>query len=396
MTTDRPGSGGSAAPEYVDDPLGPATRLTMPLPAAVPYSIEAPIEAAERAGLTAVTVLFVDRPTCDETRWPAADRAFLDSLRSWERAGHVDPIVWCRIATAPNPVVVNSSLMPGREVGGTGPVRDPAWPADFAGVDRGRLDDNLASASRPGEVLQHIPSADGWHRIAWIRTTTNEGRSRLQLLCECDLQGVIWADRVGRSTFNHEDCAYLRIAPYMRSLAIRPWVGGATAAAFRPLLARAHAGDWIGQFRGDQMWGSNLYVETVASILGIPMQDIWPIVDEVVADGLIGLEGEVLNLPAEPPTPLSAGVPVIRWGNTESPDDRVVWWTRLGGRFQVEVVREPGSGAILTVYDHDTGDKPIGSVPVYAAFGARFGPDISDVDEWRRVIEIIVAEYCGT
>ena len=76
------------------------------------------------------------------------------------------------------------------------------------------------------------------------------------------------------------------------------------------------------------------------------------------------------------------------WDSTEATDgDWVVWWSRLDDRYQVEVTRDPDSTtrANLTIYDHADNNIEVHTEQVGLAYGAGFGPDTGDVDQWTAI-----------
>lgn len=79
------------------------------------------------------------------------------------------------------------------------------------------------------------------------------------------------------------------------------------------------------------------------------------------------------------------------------------WWSRLDGRYLVEVqhtsgitlgrpdglAAEPG---VLAVFDREAGLQCIHHEPTTIIEGARFGPDVEDVARWEaRVAEVVDA-----
>ncbi|MBB0992758.1 hypothetical protein G6010_13070 [Dietzia sp. SLG510A3-3B2-2] len=104
------------------------------------------------------------------------------------------------------------------------------------------------------------------------------------------------------------------------------------------MVDAALAGMWLGQRHGDDLWGSNLYLQTVSAVLDVPMP--WELAHAAVEEWLISLDGAVLGLP-QPIRTAPVG-PVMDWDSTEATDgDWVVWWSRLDGQYQVEVTRDP-------------------------------------------------------
>lgn len=75
--------------------------------------------------------------------------------------------------------------------------------------------------------------------------------------------------------------------------------------------------------------------------------------------------------------------PLAKWEGNEDLPDKLVWWTRLDGRYQIEVQRLSDRNANLFIFDHEDGDKLLLCEKVSLAYGAEFGPDISDVGWWE-------------
>lgn len=75
--------------------------------------------------------------------------------------------------------------------------------------------------------------------------------------------------------------------------------------------------------------------------------------------------------------------PLAKWDDNDSSHENLVWWSRLDGKYQVEVQRTGSYTAELVVYDHADGDKELMREAVGLSYGARFGPDVSDVSLWQ-------------
>lgn len=180
------------------------------------------------------------------------------------------------------------------------------------------------------------------------------------------------------------------MAAYLRAVSFQPRYPEATPEALRELVDAALAGQWMGQRHGDDLWGSNLYLQTASAILDVPMP--WALAGTAVKAGLISLEGAVLGLPR--PVRTAPQGPVMDWDSTDVTDgDWIVWWSRLDNRYQVEVVSDPDSSglATLTIYDHAQDDIPIHTEQVGLAYGAVFGPDASDVAAWKTIALKVVS-----
>ena len=77
--------------------------------------------------------------------------------------------------------------------------------------------------------------------------------------------------------------------------------------------------------------------------------------------------------------------PIMSWESQEPGDSegRVVWWSRLDGRYQIEVHRLDELHGTLYIFDHANGDALIHNEQVGLSYGAVVGPDVDDVDDWR-------------
>ncbi|MBI4119112.1 MAG: hypothetical protein HY452_02520 [Parcubacteria group bacterium] len=76
--------------------------------------------------------------------------------------------------------------------------------------------------------------------------------------------------------------------------------------------------------------------------------------------------------------------PILPWDSPEDTDHpQLVWRGKFDARYLIEVHRTDGYNGKLFIFDHDKNDQEIFSVDVDLSYGARFGPDASDVDEWQ-------------
>lgn len=88
---------------------------------------------------------------------------------------------------------------------------------------------------------------------------------------------------------------------------------------------------------------------------------------------------------------------LVVWGAERPQHADLVWFATLDGRYQVEVQRDRASAdplyrGRLCVFDHDQAMKPILDEPVALSYGARFGPDITDIAAWQeRVLALVDA-----
>lgn len=85
--------------------------------------------------------------------------------------------------------------------------------------------------------------------------------------------------------------------------------------------------------------------------------------------------------------------PIMPWDSQDAfdPEGKVVWWTRLDKRYQVEVQRKGDYEGTLFIWDHEDEDGGwIMGRAVTLSYAARFGPDVADVAEWQNIaIELV-------
>jgi hypothetical protein len=79
--------------------------------------------------------------------------------------------------------------------------------------------------------------------------------------------------------------------------------------------------------------------------------------------------------------------PIMAWSSEELYDKNqvMIWWSRLDNKYQIEVQRIDGYHANLIIFDHELKDKKIFEKKVGLSYGARFGPDMEDVENWREI-----------
>ncbi len=77
--------------------------------------------------------------------------------------------------------------------------------------------------------------------------------------------------------------------------------------------------------------------------------------------------------------------PIMEWASQEPFDKecKVVWWSRVDKRYQVEVHRNSERSGTLFIFDHENNNKIIASKDVNLSYGAAFGPDVMDVELWQ-------------
>lgn len=78
------------------------------------------------------------------------------------------------------------------------------------------------------------------------------------------------------------------------------------------------------------------------------------------------------------------------WDGNASQHQLLVWWTRLDGRWQIEVHRVDAYTGMLCIFDHLDKNILRHSEPVGLAYGAILGPDFDDVSAWQnKAIEFV-------
>ena len=71
----------------------------------------------------------------------------------------------------------------------------------------------------------------------------------------------------------------------------------------------------------------------------------------------------------------------------------VVWYAVLDNRFKCAVVRKSADTGTLEIHD---GDRLVSESDVGLSYGATFGPDVSDVNEWMDHCVSVVDKYTKT
>ncbi|KKQ32205.1 MAG: hypothetical protein US45_C0025G0008 [Candidatus Nomurabacteria bacterium GW2011_GWA1_37_20] len=83
--------------------------------------------------------------------------------------------------------------------------------------------------------------------------------------------------------------------------------------------------------------------------------------------------------------------PLLPW---DSPEDtnhpQLVWRSKLDDRYLIEAHRIDNRNGKIFAFDHNKNDQEIFSMDVGLSYGAMFGPDVADVQEWQeKVIDFI-------
>ena len=87
--------------------------------------------------------------------------------------------------------------------------------------------------------------------------------------------------------------------------------------------------------------------------------------------------------------------PLLPWDSPEDSDHpQLVWRSKLDRRFLIEVHRTNSRSGKLFVFDHNKNDQEIFSTDIGFSYGATFGPDVIDIQEWEnKVLDFIDNTY---
>lgn len=161
------------------------------------------------------------------------------------------------------------------------------------------------------------------------------------------------------------------------------------------LIQRGKDGQFLEQSDGAEFWGGYYYLQTLQEITGTNWDKIWKTVDRLKAEKKIRMEGNVVqeyprNKKEANESENSEEIikPLAKWDDDESKNSKLVWWSKLDDRYQVEVQRV-GQGdtdsykGTLFIFDHKESDKLLFMQTVGLSYGAALGADIDDVCEWQ-------------
>lgn len=83
--------------------------------------------------------------------------------------------------------------------------------------------------------------------------------------------------------------------------------------------------------------------------------------------------------------------PIVPWDADEKFTHKdIVWHSKLDERYLIEVRRTGWRAANLFIFDHNNDDKKLTQFKVRLSYGAQFGPDVADVEEWQeKVVDFI-------
>ncbi len=89
--------------------------------------------------------------------------------------------------------------------------------------------------------------------------------------------------------------------------------------------------------------------------------------------------------------------PLLLWDSGDSEIEnhpQLVWSSKLDNRYLLEVHRISDYHGKLFVFDHNKNDQEIACWDVGLSYGAIFGPDVADVNEWQeKVLNFIDNTY---
>ncbi|OGY65837.1 MAG: hypothetical protein A3A16_02105 [Candidatus Harrisonbacteria bacterium RIFCSPLOWO2_01_FULL_44_18] len=86
--------------------------------------------------------------------------------------------------------------------------------------------------------------------------------------------------------------------------------------------------------------------------------------------------------------------PLIPWDSEDANHPKLIWRNKIDKRFLIEVRRAGNYSAKLFIFDHQKNDRPIACWRVSLAYGAMFGPEVADVNEWQeKVVNFIDKAY---
>ena len=176
------------------------------------------------------------------------------------------------------------------------------------------------------ESVRSMP-IDG-HDVEWMEyrgevayDITGQGRegrpySGHCLKCACDFtEGVGWKVEDGQryNLDGEKKCLPRQAATFLRQLELRreyldrfksedTFKDGAYGLRdsiqeiILDLIEKEKAGEFIGEDGvGAGFWGGHFYLQTVEAITEMPMKDLWGVVDKMVKDKQIGIEGAVVH-----------------------------------------------------------------------------------------------------
>ena len=82
--------------------------------------------------------------------------------------------------------------------------------------------------------------------------------------------------------------------------------------------------------------------------------------------------------------------PLLPWEKEGADHPQLVWRSKLDDKFLIEVHRTDNYSGTLYIFDHDKNDLGIASWDVMLSYGAMFGPDVADVEEWQKGVAVFI------
>ncbi len=86
--------------------------------------------------------------------------------------------------------------------------------------------------------------------------------------------------------------------------------------------------------------------------------------------------------------------PLLPWDSLENSHSNLVWRSKMDKRYLIEIRRTGDYQGRLCIFDHIKNNREIASWDVNLSYGAMFGPDVADVDEWcEKIADFIDNTY---
>jgi hypothetical protein len=273
-------------------------------------------------------------------------------------------------------------------------------------------------------ILEPVHSMEiNGHKVGWLKFTSSRDPefTGTSLHCECDLKYDVRIDDEGKERVSRgytPPCIAKKTAMIARAAMIGAEYGFNHQTRQDPtfefratyplekvedtissVVRRVYENEeWMGNWDGDFIGAMTLF-----DILGMPKGDNrtgghvlkrnnpWGYFSDMQEKGKLEISHDwVLTIPhldgiAMPDAEkLDDSKPLVQWEDNEIFNPDVVWFTRVDGRYLVEV-RDQGETQPMSyrIYDHQEGDKEVYRQDVNPIQRAIFGVDVSDVSEWQ-------------
>ena len=258
------------------------------------------------------------------------------------------------------------------------------------------------------ETIRSIMIDD--HEVAWMEYTgtvkwdiTGQGRegqeySGRELYCACKFtEGIGWRVEDDGQVVNlmgPDKCLSKQAATYLRQLELRREYSERgmlenlampleeeTAAIMFDLMEKAKAGEFLGESgSGASFYGGYYYLQTVASIMNVPMGSMWDIAYRLANEKKISLDGAVVQPYREPNPPV--------WGEPEYTYELDGWMVsaalpthdQMAQEWKFEVTKPDGEKLEIEIPGESLLHRPT------------FGPDASDIARAQERMAAIVAQ----